>query len=65
MTHTLNPNRLVDVSTLLPPRSARGLRPYVHYKGSLTTPPCSEGVDWFVMTSPLKVTDKQVGLAGV
>lgn len=36
-------------------------RPYFHYIGSLTTPPCSEGIDWFVMANTVQVTDKQVG----
>ncbi len=31
-----------------------------HYSGSLTTPPCSENVNWFMMTSPMEVSDKQV-----
>jgi len=29
----------------------------VHYVGSLTTPPCSGPVQWFVITEPLKVYD--------
>lgn len=33
---------------------------YYHYSGSLTTPPCSEGVRWFVMHTPMKVSAEQV-----
>jgi len=33
---------------------------YVHYNGSLTTPPCSEGVRWFVMESTIKISSMQV-----
>ncbi|NGZ10006.1 MAG: carbonic anhydrase family protein [Nitrospira sp. LK70] len=30
------------------------------YAGSLTTPPCSEGVSWYVMSEPLKVHSDQI-----
>ncbi|MET0069585.1 MAG: carbonic anhydrase family protein [Candidatus Thiodiazotropha sp.] len=31
-----------------------------HYSGSLTTPPCSENVNWFVMKTPIEASDAQV-----
>ncbi|MBM3224681.1 MAG: carbonate dehydratase [Candidatus Tectomicrobia bacterium] len=33
---------------------------YYHYNGSLTTPPCSEGVAWFVMKTPVEVSAEQI-----
>ena len=33
---------------------------YIHYKGSLTTPPCSEGVRWFVMKDPITISSGQL-----
>ncbi|MBF0400298.1 MAG: carbonic anhydrase family protein [Magnetococcales bacterium] len=33
---------------------------YFHYKGSLTTPPCTEGVNWFVMREPVGVEKSQL-----
>nr|AJW81212.1 alpha type carbonic anhydrase [Lobosphaera incisa] len=47
----------VDITSLLP---TSGRRSFVRYEGSLTTPPCSEQVDWFVFTQPVAVADQQV-----
>lgn len=33
---------------------------YFNYVGSLTTPPCSEGVNWMVLATPVKVSAEQV-----
>jgi carbonic anhydrase len=32
---------------------------YVNFLGSLTTPPCTEGVKWYIAISPLELSDKQ------
>ena len=45
----------IDASELLP--SQRG---YYTFTGSLTTPPCSEGVTWFVMKTPVEMSDAQI-----
>jgi carbonic anhydrase len=41
----------VNVTDLLPAESL-----FYTYTGSLTTPPCTEGVRWMVMTNPIQVT---------
>jgi len=38
------------------PNDGRSFR----YGGSLTTPPCSEGVRWTVMTAPIQMSDAQI-----
>ena len=45
----------IEVTKLLP--SKRG---YYTYTGSLTTPPCTEGVTWVVLKSPAQVSKDQV-----
>jgi carbonic anhydrase len=45
-----------DPTTIIP-KSPR----YAHYDGSLTTPPCSEGVSWFVETaSVIEISEQQL-----
>lgn len=45
----------LDVEALLPED-----RSYFSYMGSLTTPPCSEGVLWLVMRNPVAIAPEQV-----
>ena len=33
---------------------------YFRYRGSLTTPPCSEGVEWIVMAEPREISKQQM-----
>ena len=47
----------LDLNELLPTD-----RRYFTYMGSLTTPPCSEGVQWIVMRQPVTVTAEQIEL---
>ncbi len=37
-------------------------RTYWRYDGSLTTPPCSEGVKWFMLKQPIEVSAKQIAM---
>eukprot|EP00898_Chlorokybus_atmophyticus_P000012 jgi/Chlat1/1010/Chrsp109S01440 len=50
----------INPMDLLPRPNADGVRPYITYAGSLTTPPCSEEVLWIVFTDPLRVPGEQV-----
>ncbi len=46
----------LDVNELLPAQRDS----YYHYTGSLTTPPYTEGVNWYVMTAPIEVSSEQI-----
>jgi carbonic anhydrase len=45
----INPNGLLPAG-----------RSYYRYEGSLTTPPCSETVDWLLLTEPIQVAEADV-----
>jgi len=45
----------VDIAGLLPKQRA-----YYRYFGSLTTPPCSEGIVWTVFQSPVHASPEQI-----
>ena len=47
----------IDLNALLPSE-----RNYFTYMGSLTTPPCSEGVLWMVMKQPVPISAEQISI---
>ena len=47
----------LDLAALLPAD-----RSYFTYMGSLTTPPCSEGVLWMVMKNPVPISPEQIAV---
>lgn len=51
------PKTFIQIADLLPQK-----RGYYAYMGSLTTPPCTEGVLWLVMKTPVKISLEQIGV---
>ena len=51
----------INAADLLPANHS-----YFTFAGSLTTPPCTEGVRWFVLETPVTISSKQVAtFAGI
>ncbi|MFZ0258142.1 MAG: carbonic anhydrase [Gammaproteobacteria bacterium] len=48
-------NSTISASALLPDS-----KDYYYFNGSLTTPPCTEGVMWMVMEQPVSISESQV-----
>jgi carbonic anhydrase len=46
----------IDARQLLPPEITH----FYRYRGSLTTPPCSEVVDWVVLEQPIEASKEQI-----
>jgi len=46
----------INAADLLPAKTAA----YYTFTGSLTTPPCSEGVTWFVLKTPTSISNAEV-----
>lgn len=44
-----------DLEVFIPP-----LRTSYRYRGSTTTPPCTEGVQWVLLTEPLELSEEQI-----
>jgi carbonic anhydrase len=51
----IHDEHLIDAADLLPTN-----RSYFTFAGSLTTPPCTEGVSWFVLKTPVTISNRQV-----
>lgn len=45
-----------DLEKLLPQGNAARERAFFNYRGSLTQPPCTGGVDWWVLSSPIQAS---------
>ena len=52
-----HPTKTCDLLNLIP-----DTHPVFHYSGSLTTPPCSEGVEWFVLEKPIELSKAQISI---
>lgn len=53
-TKTERLSKPVDLSKMIQTDSA------YHYIGSLTTPPCTEGVEWFILKEPFELSKQQL-----
>lgn len=52
-----SPTVAIDMNQMLPLR-----REYYTYMGSMTTPPCTEGVLWLVMKEPIQLSAQQMAI---
>ncbi|QPC84578.1 carbonic anhydrase family protein [Phototrophicus methaneseepsis] len=50
----------LDLSALFPADTAH----FYHYIGSLTTPPCTENIQWFILADPVALSQQQVAAYG-
>lgn len=55
-THKKDTGIVINPKSLLP----KDISHFYTYAGSLTTPPCSEGVSWYVLAKPVTVSAGQI-----
>ncbi|MCY1036071.1 carbonic anhydrase family protein [Corallococcus sp. BB11-1] len=53
--HSRLPGVTVNAANLLPAE-----RSFFHYPGSLTTPPCTEGIQWYVLSTPIQLPQARI-----
>uniref|UniRef100_A0A7S0RK06 Carbonic anhydrase n=1 Tax=Chlamydomonas leiostraca TaxID=1034604 RepID=A0A7S0RK06_9CHLO len=53
--NNMGAGKSIDLNALLPAD-----RTYISYEGSLTTPPCTEGLLWHVLTTPIPISLNQL-----
>ena len=54
-------NVTIDLPLMLSPTGTpQTVSDYYRYDGSLTTPPCSEEVQWIVLTTPIEMSEAQI-----
>ncbi|WP_258379371.1 carbonic anhydrase [Enterococcus plantarum] len=46
---------IIDIESVFPENKS-----YYHYLGSLTTPPLTENVEWYILKTPVDVSKKQI-----
>ena len=46
---------VIDAGALLPADKT-----FFTYAGSLTTPPCTEGITWYVLKAPIEMSQAQI-----
>ena len=51
----IHPRQKLEMTKLIP-----GYGTVYHYQGSLTTPPCTEGVEWFILAQPMTMSKDQI-----
>ncbi len=50
----------IKAFTLNPAKLLSSTRDFYLYSGSLTTPPCTEGVNWYVLKNPIQLSQNQI-----
>lgn len=49
-----------DLEHLIPKVDPAAIKSFYNYRGSLTQPPCTEGVDWWVLSRPIPAAREEI-----